>query len=301
MLFPMLASLTHPFLLMSHSSTPLRFGVIGNPIAHSRSPAIHAQFAQQAGLSLSYERILAPLDDFTTCCMDFFQQQGGKGLNVTVPFKEQAYQLAAHNLSPRARHAAAVNTLWQDEHGAIHGCNTDGIGLCTDLIRLGHAPEGKKILLIGAGGAARGVLFPLLEQGCQQVHIINRTRSRAAALHTNLAEHAPEYSHRVSTGGLEDHAGDWDIVINASSSSMSAHAPDLPLVRFTTQALAYDMYYADRPTAFMLSCSAAPHRSDGLGMLVAQAAASFEIWNGYKPNIVPVLEHLRAQLAAEHR
>lgn len=284
---------------MSRSYPPLRFGVVGNPIAHSRSPDIHAQFAQQAGIALSYERILAPLDEFAATCTNFFQQ-GGKGLNITVPFKEQAYQLAARHLSARASHAGAVNTLWIDEQGEIHGCNTDGIGLCKDLIRLGHSPLGKKILLIGAGGAAKGVIFPLLEQGCEQLHIINRTASRAQALHTNLAEQAPSYAHRVSTGGLEHHTGDWDIVINASSSSMSDQAPELPLLRFTPHALAYDMYYATEPTAFMRSCSAAPQTSDGLGMLVAQAAASFEIWNGYQADIVPVLSQLRAQLAAEN-
>ncbi len=281
---------------MSRSTPTLRFGVVGNPIAHSRSPDIHALFAQQAGLVLSYKRILSPLDSFEQTCLTFFHDNHGKGLNVTVPFKEQAYQLASNHLSARAKHAAAVNTLWIGENGQIHGCNTDGIGLCLDLTRLGHAPENKRILLIGAGGAARGVVFPLLEQGCAKLHIINRTASRAHELLESLTAQAPELATRVSAGGLDQHAGQWDICINASSSSMQADAPELPLATFSTHSLAYDMYYAPEPTAFMRRCHAAQQQSDGLGMLVAQAAASFEIWNGYRPDITPVLQQVRAQL-----
>lgn len=276
-------------------SPTLHFGVVGNPIAHSRSPDIHLQFARQAGLDIRYERILAPLDHFPETCMQFFSR--GHGLNVTVPFKEQAYALAKSHLSDRARHAAAVNTLWQDKNGRIHGCNTDGIGLCTDLARLGHYPEGKRILLIGAGGAARGVISPLLEQGCSQLRIINRTAAKALALCQDLSPHiqAPE---RLSAGGLQEHRGTWDIVINASSSSMNDQAPDLSYALFSEQSLAYDLFYAPGATSFMLSCKAGgvTQISDGLGMLVAQAAASFEIWTGFSPDVAPVLRHLRRQL-----
>ncbi len=277
---------------MPDTTPAKRYGVIGHPIEHSRSPQIHTQFASQFDLALSYERVLAPLDGFTTTVEEFFKQ--GSGLNVTLPFKEQAYDLVGPRLSRRARMAGAVNTLWMQD-GQLHGCNTDGVGLCSDLLRLGHNPEGKRILLIGAGGASRGVVFPLLEAGCELLHIINRTSSKAYELRDHVVSLDPEASRLLSAGGLDDHCGDWDIVINATSASLNQSLPELPDARYRSNSLAYDMFYASEPTAFMQASeqAGATHSKDGLGMLVGQAAASFHIWHGVQPDVEPVLAHLR--------
>ncbi|HRL22483.1 MAG TPA: shikimate dehydrogenase [Alcaligenes sp.] len=277
---------------MSDTRSAGRYGVIGNPIRHSRSPEIHEQFAQQCNIALSYERILAPLDGFEHSVQDFFQS--GKGLNVTLPFKEQAFELASHNLSRRARMAGAVNTLWLQD-GQLHGCNTDGVGLCADLRRLGHDPADRRILLIGAGGACRGVVFPLLQAGCELLHIINRTSTKAHDLREHVVALEPDTSRRLSAGGLDDHSGDWDIIINATSASLQQSLPELPDARYRKHSLAYDMFYAGEPTAFMVAAerAGADQVADGLGMLVGQAAASFAIWHGVEPDVEPVLAALR--------
>ena len=274
-----------------------RYGVVGNPVAHSRSPFIHEQFASQSGIELTYERVLAPLDGFAETIAAFFHE-GGMGLNVTVPFKEQAFELAAANLSPRARLAGAVNTLWMRE-GALHGCNTDGQGLLEDLVRLGHAPHGRRVLLIGAGGAARGVLFPLLDAGCSRLRIVNRSPERATQLQAHAQACMPALASRLEAGSLNEAAGQWDIVINATSSSLGATPPALPDGIYAPGALAYDMFYASQPTSFMLQArqSGAARTSDGLGMLVGQAAASFAIWHGVVPSIADVLAALRRQIS----
>ena len=277
---------------MPDTTPAKRYGVIGHPIEHSRSPQIHTQFASQFDLALSYERILAPLDGFAATVDEFFRQ--GSGLNVTLPFKEQAYDLAGPRLSRRAHMAGAVNTLWLQD-GQIHGCNTDGVGLCSDLLRVGHNPEGKRILLIGAGGASRGVVFPLLEAGCELLHIINRTSSKAYEIREQVVALDPDASRRLSAGGLDDHCGDWDIVINATSASLNQNLPELPDARYRSNSLAYDMFYASEPTTFMQAAeqAGATHSKDGLGMLVGQAAASFQIWHGVQPDVEPVLAALR--------
>lgn len=277
---------------MSDTRSAGRYGVIGNPIRHSRSPEIHEQFAQQCNIALSYERILAPLDGFGHSVQDFFQS--GKGLNVTLPFKEQAFELASRNLSRRARMAGAVNTLWLQD-GQLHGCNTDGVGLCADLRRLGHDPADRRILLIGAGGACRGVVFPLLQAGCELLHIINRTSTKAHDLREHVVALEPDTSRRLSAGGLDDHSGDWDIIINATSASLQQSLPELPDARYRKHSLAYDMFYAGEPTAFMVAAerAGADQVADGLGMLVGQAAASFAIWHGVEPDVEPVLAALR--------
>ncbi len=277
---------------MPDTTPAKRYGVIGHPIEHSRSPQIHTQFASQFDLALSYERILAPLDGFAATVDEFFRQ--GSGLNVTLPFKEQAYDLAGPRLSRRAHMAGAVNTLWLQD-GQVHGCNTDGVGLCSDLLRVGHNPEGKRILLIGAGGASRGVVFPLLEAGCELLHIINRTSSRAYEIREQVVALDPDASRRLSAGGLDDHCGDWDIVINATSASLNQNLPELPDARYRSNSLAYDMFYASEPTAFMQAAeqAGATRSKDGLGMLVGQAAASFQIWHGVQPDVEPVLAALR--------
>lgn len=281
---------------MTHAPLLKRYAVIGNPIEHSRSPFIHEQFGLQTGLALRYEKIKAPLDGFTPVVTDFFAQ-GGCGLNVTVPFKEEAFALAQAHLSVRARLAGAVNTLWM-EQGKIHGCNTDGVGLLNDLLRLGYSPQGKNILLVGAGGAARGVVFPLLEAGCMQLHIVNRTEQRARQLQEHIVSRMPQLASRLSAGGLAQASGQWDIVINATSSSLGTTPPDLPHGLYRHGALAYDMMYGQQATSFMIQAQeqGAGLTADGLGMLVGQAAASFAIWHGVNPDIQAVLHDLRRQL-----
>ncbi len=276
------------------------FAVIGNPVKHSRSPTIHHLFAQQTGISLQYDRLEAPIDQFESTVQHFFSR-GGKGLNVTVPFKQQAWELARAHLSARAKMAQAVNTLWMQDD-ALHACNTDGVGLVSDLDRIGIKFSEARILLIGAGGAARGVLGPLLEAGCTQLRIVNRTQDRATELVHSWQQAYPDTKQQISAGGLAEakQEGGWDVVINASSSSLGDTAPQVPQGLYATGALAYDMMYGAQPTPFMLQAMAdgAHHASDGLGMLVGQAAESFYIWHGVKPDITPVLHAVRAELNA---
>lgn len=274
----------------------IRCAVVGNPIAHSRSPEIHHLFAAQFTLPLEYGKMLADNNDFSDHVRGFFAQ-GGKGLNITVPFKEKAFAMA-EQLSPSAQAAGAVNTLWMAD-GKLHGCNTDGTGLVLDLRRLGFDPKGKRILLIGAGGAAKGVLLPLLTAEATLVHIVNRTAAKAEA----LATQHPTYKNTLSAGGLEAISGTWDIVINATSSSLEQKNP-LPetaqkALQFSSHSLAYDMVYGSEPTVFMRDARAqgASHRADGLGMLVGQAAQSFAIWHGHSPDTEPVLKVLRQPIA----
>jgi len=277
-------------------ATTHRYGVIGNPIAQSRSPFIHREFARQTGIELEYEAILAPLEGFTATVEAFFRA-GGKGLNVTVPFKEQACALASGHLSQRASVAGAANTLWMHE-GELHACNTDGVGLLSDLERLGYSLQGRRVLLVGAGGAARGVMQPLLLAGCAALRIANRNPARAGQLHDVVSRAMPELAARVQAGGLEDAGQNWDVVINATSSSLANTAPDLPEGLYAQDALAYDMVYGPEPTAFMQQArqQGAGRAVDGIGMLVGQAAASFAIWHGVAPDIEPVLHKLRDAL-----
>jgi shikimate dehydrogenase len=274
--------------------TPLRFAVAGNPVAHSRSPAIHALFGRQTGITLAYTTLLAPLDDFAATVERFFNE-GGTGLNVTVPFKEQAFALAQPNVSERARIAQAANTLWM-LNGKLHACNTDGVGLLMDLTRLGHDPRGKRILLVGAGGAARGVSAPLLDAGCALLHIVNRTAQRAHDLVDHLRTHRPDTAGRLQAGDLQQARGPYDIVINATSGSLHHQAPTLPAGLYSANALAYDMVYGSQPTAFMLQAGSdgAAQTADGLGMLAGQAAESFRLWHGVMPDVQATLTAVRA-------
>jgi shikimate dehydrogenase len=273
-----------------------RLAVIGNPIAHSRSPDIHARFGAQTGITLDYTRLLAPLDGFAATVATFFAD-GGQGLNVTVPFKLEALDLARAHLTERARAAGAVNTLWQVD-GAIHGCNTDGVGLVRDLIRLEAPLEGAHVLLVGAGGAARGALDALRRAGAAQVRVVNRTQVRALELVSQVA--ATDV--RIEAGSLSDahREGGWNIVINATASGLQDAAPDLPGGLYADDAIAYDMVYGATPTPFMAQARAdgAARQADGLGMLVEQAAESFDIWHGVMPDTAPVLAALRASLRA---
>lgn len=266
-----------------------RYAVFGNPVSHSRSPDIHHAFAAQRGEDLVYERIEAPLDGFAAAVMAFFDA-GGRGANVTVPFKEQAFGLC-EQLTARARQAGAVNTLWT-EHGRLHGDNTDGPGLVTDLcMNQGWALDGRRVLILGAGGAVRGVLGPVLERTPMELVIANRTVEKARTLVALFT--APGVP--LAASSLEALAGRFDVVINAISAGLHGEMPPLPegLVDDTT--VAYDMVYGARPTPFMTWATArhAAAVRDGLGMLVEQAAEAYQLWRGWRPATAPVLAALR--------
>ena len=273
-----------------------RYAVIGNPIAHSRSPAIHAQFARQTGQDLRYERLLAPLDGFVAS-VEAFRAAGGRGLNVTVPFKLEAFAYAQRR-SPRAQAAGAVNTLAFGSDG-VFGDNTDGVGMVRDISgRLGVSLAGCRLLLAGAGGAARGVLLPLLEAGAASVLIANRTAEKARELAGLAADP------RVRGCGYDELARDpgegaFDLLVNATSAGLTDAVPPIPDACYRGARLAYDMVYGARPTPFMRRASALGCAlvSDGLGMLVEQAAESFHLWRGVRPETAPVLQRLREEIA----
>lgn len=277
---------------------PLRFAVIGHPIGHSRSPQIHKAFANQFGCDLQYERIDADPQQFEAVVRTFFSE-GGIGLNVTVPFKERAWKMARGHLSARAADAQAVNTLWQ-ARDALHGCNTDGLGLVRDLTRLGMTIKNRRILLLGAGGAARGVIGPLLHEGCSSINVANRTEQRAKDLVTQWCEIHPQDATRLSAGPLPTGATDqpWDVIINATASSLQGQSLDLPQALFTPQTAVYDMMYgvSDTPLLLQAKQAGAVMTADGLGMLVGQAAESFLIWHKKMPDVEPVIQLMRKQL-----
>jgi shikimate dehydrogenase len=264
-----------------------RYCVIGHPVAHSKSPRIHAAFAAQTGQDLSYERMLAPLDGFEATVRSLVAQ-GYRGANVTVPFKLEAAALCT-GLTERARAAGAVNTLSFGPDGRIDGDNTDGAGLVADIERnAGVALEGKRVLLLGAGGAARGAILPLLQAGVRELAIANRTRATAEAL---AAQFAP---HPVTVCGFEDAPGVFDVVVNATSASLSAQLPPLVPSVFGTGTLALDMMYGQEPTVFLRFAAAhGAATRDGLGMLVEQAAEAFALWRSVRPATSAILEELR--------
>ncbi len=269
---------------------PDRYAVIGNPIAHSKSPDIHAQFAAQTGQDLLYERLLSPLDDFTATVQAFIRQ-GGKGANVTVPFKLEAHALAT-KLTERAQAAGAVNTLSFD--GAeICGDNTDGVGLVTDIVRnAGCQIKGRRVLLLGAGGAARGVILPILHEQPSELVIANRTRSKAEQLAQRFQGPIP-----LQSCGFDQLQGRFDLIINATSASLADDVPPISPRLFDAQTLAYDMMYGNQATAFMRFASAQGAMvRDGLGMLIEQAAQAFFIWRGVYPDTAPVFSALREKL-----
>ena len=275
--------------------TPL-YAVFGNPIAHSKSPRIHTAFAAQTGQDLRYEARLAPLDGFAGAVHQFMAE-GGRGANVTVPFKEEAFRLC-DSLSPRARLAGAVNTL-SLEAGHIRGDNTDGAGLVRDIENnLGFALAGRRILLLGAGGAARGAVLPLLERQPACLVIANRSPAKAEAL---AAEFAPETRLPLQGCSFAGLAGrSFDLVINATSASLGGEALPLPEGLHAPGALAYDMMYGKGETPFLAQArtSGAARLADGLGMLVEQAAEAFLIWRGIRPETGPLLAQLRSELQA---
>jgi shikimate dehydrogenase len=272
-----------------------RYAVFGNPIKHSRSPLIHTLFAQQCAQAMAYRAVRVDLDGFTQAATNFFAG-GGAGLNVTVPFKREAFEFASR-LSARATRAGAVNTLTRAQDGSIEGDNTDGVGLVRDLIaNLGWAVQGLRVLLIGAGGAARGVLEPLLRERPGALLIVNRTGARAAQLAREFADIGPV------TGGAYELIGDrqFDLVINATSAGLSGEVPPLPGSVLTERSCCYDMVYGAEPTPFMRWSAhhAAWAVADGVGMLVEQAAESFYIWRQMRPDTRSVIQHLRETMAA---
>lgn len=261
-----------------------RYAVFGHPIAHSKSPQIHAAFARQTGQDMAYDAILAPTDGFADSVAQFVAA-GGRGANVTVPFKEEAFHLATR-LTPRAQRAGAVNTL-RFEGADIVGDNTDGAGLVADLTRNLHCSlAGKRILLLGAGGAARGVIEPLLEQHPAALVIANRTVSRAQEL-ANL------FGSGVTACGFDAADTPFDVVINATAASLAGELPPLSPEIFKPDTLAYDMMYG-RDTPFLhFARSHGATAADGLGMLVEQAAEAFFVWRGVRPDTAAVITVLR--------
>jgi shikimate dehydrogenase len=271
-----------------------RYAVVGNPVAHSKSPEIHAAFARQTGQDIEYSKLLAPPGGFRST-IEAFRADGGRGVNVTVPFKLEAFALA-DDLSQFARNAQAANLL-QFDGGRIRAHNTDGIGLLRDIVHnLGFGIADKRVLLMGAGGAARGVLTPLLEYGPRILTIANRTIDKALRL-AETFRHLPAASSSVLSGiGYGELVGHhFDLVINATSSSLNGELPPLPADLFAPGALAYDMMYGTTLTPFLaFSAARGAKYSDGLGMLVEQAAESFLHWRGVRPQTAPVIELLRS-------
>lgn len=268
------------------------FAVFGNPIAHSKSPRIHALFAEQTGIEHLYGTVLAPLDGFAASLQAFIEA-GGRGANVTVPFKEQAYRLA-NELTERAQMAGAVNTLKIQADGQLLGDNTDGIGLLSDLERQRLIAPGDRILLVGAGGAARGAILPLLSFGCSVV-ITNRTFSRAQEL-------AQAFQHLGEITALpldQCDQTDYELVINATASGLGGEVPALPAKVLGASTRCYDMFYQRGLTPFLdwATQRGVTHYADGLGMLVGQAAHAFLLWHGVMPEIEPVLRLLRQETA----
>ena len=265
-----------------------KYCVIGNPVAHSKSPIIHPVFAAQTGQDIAYERCLAPVDGFADTVRRLIAE-GSKGANVTVPFKIEAGEIATR-LSDRARAAGAVNTL-SFRDGEIFADNTDGAGLVADIVRNAGVPlKDKRVLMLGAGGAARGAVLPILTEGPRELVVANRTRATAEQL-------AAQFGGRVKVCGFDEIDAPFDVVINATSASLAGELPPIPALAFCQGTLAFDMMYAKNPTVFMDFARA--HGAavrDGLGMLVEQAAEAFAIWRGVRPDTRQLLRDLRDKL-----
>lgn len=269
------------------------YAVFGNPINHSKSPAIHRQFADQTGQDMNYIKQLVNEGEFANAAETFFAQ-GGKGLNITVPFKIDAYQFA-QKLTPRAERAGAVNTLAKSSDGSILGDNTDGIGMIHDMHNLDWEIEGSRILVLGAGGAVRGILQPLLEENPAQVVIANRTFDKAEELVKQFHDLGD-----MKAKSFEQLTNEtFDIVINGTSASLQGDLPPLPDKLLGPNACCYDMMYGSEPTVFLRWAQehGAKKIADGLGMLVGQAAEAFYLWRQIRPEVVPVIAALRRQMA----
>ena len=270
-----------------------RYAVFGNPIKHSKSPQIHALFAEQTKQSLRYTAELAEIGQFQPAVKAFIEHNG-KGLNITVPFKEDAWQLADRH-SERAKRAGAVNTLKLEQDGSLYGDTTDGVGLVRDLSQNHHvALKDKAILIIGAGGAVRGVIEAILEQHPASLLIANRTAEKAVQLSNDFSDLG-----NIAGCGLDEIKNKrFDIVINGTSASLQGDLPPIPETVFNEHACSYDMMYADQATIFMQWSKehGATQVFDGLGMLVEQAAEAFYIWREIRPETVSVIEQIRGSL-----
>jgi shikimate dehydrogenase len=273
-----------------------RYAVIGNPVAHSKSPFIHAEFAGQTGQDLIYERVLAPLDGFAATLLNF-RAEGGLGLNITLPFKLEAFALAEER-STRALDAQAVNTL-KFEGATIYGDNTDGIGLVRDIqANLVFPIEGRHVLLMGAGGAAQGAVGMLLDAKPARLVIANRTPQKAEQLAARMRRVRGLGAAVLSASGYAELTGrQFDLIINSTSASLNNAVPELPDGVFARDCLAYDMMYGNGLTPFLEKAltQGAARLADGIGMLVEQAAESFFIWRGVRPQTSPVIAALKAR------
>ena len=272
------------------------FALIGNPVAHSKSPQIHNTFARQLEIELVYELIQVEPGGFDQA-VSHFSAQGGAGLNITLPFKVEAWQMCkrdGNSLSERAAQAESVNTIRFNDDGTLYGDNTDGIGLVQDIERnIGISIAGKRVLVVGAGGAVRGALGPILQARPGQLLVVNRTSEKA----TLLAQHFNQLGYSSIGGGLDLASGEFDLVINGTASSIGGELPDISSSCFGPNTKVYDMMYGQQPTLFMQWALAegAGSAADGLGMLVEQAAAAFELWHHCKPETRPVIDALRKQ------
>ncbi|UDG79630.1 shikimate dehydrogenase [Candidatus Steffania adelgidicola] len=269
------------------------FSVFGNPINHSQSPRIYALFSGEIGLSHSYARMLSPIEGeiFEKMLHQFFNM-GGLGANITLPFKERAYALC-NQLTKRAALAGTVNTIKKQMDGLLLGDNTDGIGLLNDLQRLNLLKQDSRVLLVGAGGAAKGVILPLLDYGCTVV-LTNRTFARAKALEKYYQDSGDIIALPLPCLNTPD----YDIIINATSTGIKGTIPPLSTSIITPEVYCYDMFYQEGDTPFLKWCHQQGARfcSDGLGMLVEQAASSFLFWHNIMPSVLPVLKTLRLEL-----
>jgi len=266
------------------------YAVAGNPIEHSKSPMIHAMFAKQTAQSLDYGKIEAPLNAFKAFVADFFAQKNQKGLNVTVPFKEQAWGLCEVR-TDRAELAGAVNTLYLNETGQLCGDNTDGVGLVSDLKNHNVAIKNKKILIVGAGGAVRGVLQPILKEMPESVVLCNRTLSKADELVSIFKSLG-----NIKSSAFSDLDEAFDVVINGTSASLAGSLPPLPTQVISETTVAYDMMYSKEATVFNAWAKqyGAEKTIDGLGMLVEQAAEAFKLWRGVRPETLTIMTTIRA-------
>lgn len=274
------------------------YAVFGNPVQHSKSPQIHQAFAQQTAQDLSYNKQLVELEQFEQTAQTFFHG-AGRGLNITVPFKTQAYEFA-DQLNQRARQAGAVNTLIKQADGSVVGDNTDGVGMLRDISdNLGWQLKGKTVLVLGAGGAVRGILAPLLAHRPKHLVIANRTVTKAVQLATGFKKEAEKAGCKIIACGFDDlDKSQFDVVINGTAASLAGDLPPLPETLLADSAACYDMMYGAQPTVFMqwASTHGALQVADGLGMLVEQAAESFYLWRGVRPETASVIAQLRAEL-----
>lgn len=272
-----------------------RYAVMGNPVAHSKSPVIHDLFARQCGVLMDYQRIQVDIGGFDQA-VSHFAAHDGAGLNITVPFKVEAWNMCQrdpNSLTARAKLAEAVNTLKFCDDGSIQGDNTDGVGIARDIEQnLQLSLEQKRILIVGAGGAVRGVLGPLLECGPERLHVVNRTAEKAVT----LARRFNQTGFDCITGGALDRiTGQFDLIINGTAASLGGELPEIDPDCISSRTLAYDMMYGDEPTLFMKWAldKGAEKAADGLGMLVEQAAESFRIWHGLEPDTASVISFIK--------